>query len=90
MAATTYRIKKHGPTFRLSRFATASGESAEVEQPEVYSSFHTCTDALLALALTGAPANDHEFLTAPIPGTTLGVFYKRPNFAQDYLGTDIA
>ena len=81
MAATTYRIKKHGPTFRVSSFATATGESAEVETSRVYSSFQTATEALIALA--GAQV----FLTAPIPGV-VGASYKKPLFAQDYLGTD--
>ncbi len=84
MAATTYRIKKHGPTFRLSSFATASGESAEVETARPYSNFISATDALIALAAVGS----HEFLSVPAPGVA-GVYYKRPLFAQDYLGTDI-
>ena len=69
----------------MSSFATASGESAEVETARVYSSFHSATDALSALAATGS----HEFLSVPAPGA-VGAIYKRQLFAQDYLGTDIA
>ena len=84
MAATTYRIKKHGPTFRLSTYLTAGGESGEVETPEVYSNFITATDALVAKAAVGT----HEFVGTPVPGVA-AVSYKKPLFAQDYLGTDI-